>query len=619
MLLAVSYVKAQERSLDMSVDTVALDRVDVYAPDYKKYSLGHTVKSVAKENLQEFQGQDLGSLLQQRSGIFVRQYGPGMLASVTMRGASAGHTAVFWNGLPINSPSLGQTDFSILPVSGIDQATIHFGGSAALYGTDAIGGSIHLGNELKFNQGHHGEIQQGLGSFGRFNSQVKYGYSNGIIALRTSAYRNSAQNDFPFRNRSKLGQPIERQVNAAIEQYGVNQDFGWNVGTRSQIKNSIWWNLTDRQLQPLMGSNAREVQKDQNLRWAMDYLLFGEKSLLNLKAGIVRDEMIFDRNSRNLVTQYLFSTDIEKQIANNWDSKSGVRYTIIDGNLSSYRATDNRLEVYHSSSFRFTDRFSTSLNLRQLVYEGNWAPFTPSLSGTYRLFKNERHQLDANTALSRNFKVPTLNDRFWQPGGNPDLLPEDSWSSEIGLLHNWDLENTQVETRVNYYRMTVENWIIWQPTGNFWSPSNIRDVTNSGVETFLEMRQKVGLGVIGLNLNYNYTSAQISSDDNESTVGSQLPYTPLHKTNLQISYKLNSLRVFAAQTYVDENFVTTDNSLEIPSYTLYDIGAIWDLQLFGQDLMLQGQIHNLLNTEYQVLRQRPMPGRNYHVNIHFKF
>ncbi|WP_416171350.1 TonB-dependent receptor [Algoriphagus boritolerans] len=47
----------------------------------------------------------------------------------------------FWNGLPINSPSLGQSDLSILPVEAIDQAQLHFGSSGALFGNEAIGGS----------------------------------------------------------------------------------------------------------------------------------------------------------------------------------------------------------------------------------------------------------------------------------------------------------------------------------------------------------------------------------------------------------------------------------------------------------------------------------------------
>jgi outer membrane cobalamin receptor len=130
VLLLANYfwlLVAAASAQDMERDTMALEGVEVFAPALDKYAQGQTVRAVSKENLEEFQGQDLGSLLQQRSGIFVRQHGPGMIASVTMRGTSAGHTAVFWNGLPINSPSLGQLDFSLVPVNGIDAATIHHG------------------------------------------------------------------------------------------------------------------------------------------------------------------------------------------------------------------------------------------------------------------------------------------------------------------------------------------------------------------------------------------------------------------------------------------------------------------------------------------------------------
>jgi iron complex outermembrane receptor protein len=107
-----------------------------------------------------------------------------MLTSLTMRGTSAGHNAVFWNGLPINSPSLGQSDFSILPVGGFEELQVHFGGGAALFGTDAIGGAVHMTTKLKFDQGHHAEINSLVGSFGRWNQLGAYSLSSQRLATR---------------------------------------------------------------------------------------------------------------------------------------------------------------------------------------------------------------------------------------------------------------------------------------------------------------------------------------------------------------------------------------------------------------------------------------------------
>lgn len=93
----------------------------------RKYAFGQYVRTLDKGRLAQLSGYSLGEVLQQETGLFLRQYGPGMLASLSMRGTSAGHNALFWNGLPVNSPSLGQADYSIFPVGGFDAVNIHYG------------------------------------------------------------------------------------------------------------------------------------------------------------------------------------------------------------------------------------------------------------------------------------------------------------------------------------------------------------------------------------------------------------------------------------------------------------------------------------------------------------
>src|SRR5690606_34422940 len=102
-------------------DTMDLEEVAVYATVLEKYAAGQQVISFDRKLLNDYAGRSLGDLLQQNSGLYLRQYGEGMVASVTIRGTSAGHTAVFWNGLPVNSPSLGQSDFSLIPNEAVDE------------------------------------------------------------------------------------------------------------------------------------------------------------------------------------------------------------------------------------------------------------------------------------------------------------------------------------------------------------------------------------------------------------------------------------------------------------------------------------------------------------------
>ena len=55
--------------------------------------------------------------------IFSKQYGRATLSTVAFRGTAASHTQVMWNGMRINSPMLGMTDFSMIPSYFVDDAT----------------------------------------------------------------------------------------------------------------------------------------------------------------------------------------------------------------------------------------------------------------------------------------------------------------------------------------------------------------------------------------------------------------------------------------------------------------------------------------------------------------
>src|SRR5690554_119347 len=382
------------------LDTVDLQQVDVYAPSLEKYAAGQQVQVLDKKAMQEFSGRSLGDLLQQNSALYLRQYGEGMISSLTMRGTSAGHTAVFWNGLPVNSPSLGQADFSLLPSEAFGTVAVHHGSSGALYGTDAIGGSVHMYSDLRFNQGHQAQISQGFGSFGRINSAVTYGYSNKKIAAKTKIYRNTSDNDFTYRDLTRPGRPETRATNAAVKQWGIVQDLGWNITPSSQLSTAIWYNATDRQIQPLMGSNSKEVQEDNHLRWVVDYKHLFDQNALNLKAGMVKDLMIYNLNSRNQTKQYFLSGEYEWNLEGKFSSRLGTRYTYVIGDLSSYSASEDRVELYSSTTYRPLEQLAFSLNLRQAVYDGQIAPFTPSISGEFDLMDKEGEQLTIKASLS---------------------------------------------------------------------------------------------------------------------------------------------------------------------------------------------------------------------------
>jgi iron complex outermembrane receptor protein len=597
-------------------DTVSLSEVEVFAPSIERFAQGQKVFILDKTTLEVYKGRSLGDLLQEQTGIFVRQYGAGMLASPALRGTSAGHTAVFWNGIPINSPSLGQSDFSILPIQAIDQASIQYGNAGALVGNEAIGGSIHLLTQPSFGKGFSASFSQQVGSFGLFNTSIRTDFSAKKFSSQTRIYRETAENDFKFKDLAQAGTPIIRQTHAAFHQQGIVQDLAWNLSAKAQIKSSLWWNQADREIQPLIGSATRDIQNDASLRAVLDYSYFAPNSTFQLKTGIVRDQQRFNQ-IQNITTQSILSVDWDHAYNPHWTFKIGTRATYALGELSTYRAEDQRIELYQSTRFLPSEKLSFAVNLRQLFYDQSRAPFAPSIGMDWKIWETENQTLELKASSAKGFKVPTLNDRFWIPGGNLNLIPEESISGEIGA--KWTKKSKiNLIQNLSYYRMQVQNWIIWTPVGNFWSPQNIREVSNQGLEYEGKISSKTRNWNWESSVSYTFSKAISTQESplNEAAIGQQLPYTPRHQAQMRFSGEREGWTGFLSVFYVGERNITAGSTRPLPSFQVWNVGIGYqNLQIGKLKLPIRFQILNVLNTDYQVLYLRAMPGRTYQLNF----
>ncbi|HSF56237.1 MAG TPA: TonB-dependent receptor [Algoriphagus sp.] len=593
-------------------DTIPLEQVEVYAPALDRFAQGQKVINFDSKVLEAYSARSLGDLLQEKSPVFIRQYGAGMLASPSFRGTSAGHTAIFWNGIPINSPSLGQSDLSILPIEAVDQAQLQFGSSGALFGNEAIGGSIHLGSKTSFGNGFGGKVSQTFGSFGLFNTAVSGGFSSKKFSSKTRVYRQHSENNFTYQDLSQAGTPNAKEDHAAVEQWGLVQDLSWNLNSTSQFKASFWWNKADREIQPVMGSNTNDFQSDESIRAVLDYFRFGKNSVWNLKTGLVRDNMIFNE-SQNQTRQFFLASDWDFSKWQNWQFKAGVRATFVQGELSTYSEADQRLELYQSAAWKKTENLSLSLNLRQFAYPGEFVPFLPGIGGDWKFWKSDQQELLLKASIGKGFKVPTLNDRFWSPGGNPDLLPEESLSGEIGL--NWVRKvNFSWDQSLTYYRMHVDNWIIWLPQGSVWSPENIREVQNQGIEYQGKANWKTGSFEWELGLSYTFSEAlDLTSEPSNPK---QLPYTPKHQANGNLSAEFKGFELNLSSFFVGPRAIGTGNARILDSYQIWNTGLTFSELKWGSlRFPLSFQVLNLLDKDYQVLYLRAMPGRSYQFNL----
>jgi iron complex outermembrane receptor protein len=591
-------------------DTVVLAEVGVHAAALDRFSAGQTLISYDKNTLARYAARSLGDLLQETSPIFVRQYGAGMLASPSFRGTSPGHTALFWNGIPLNSISLGQSDLSILPLQATDRVEVHFGSAAALFGNEAIGGSVHLSTAPPKGRGFQGSLSQTMGSFGLAQTSMTAGYGTAKVRFQSKLYRQNQPNTFRYRDISRAGAPWEQEDHAHFRQQGAIQELWWQPSLRAQVKASVWFNQAEREIQPVLGSNSEDLQEDESFRAVVDYQYQQRQSIWKIKGALIQDRLQFN-GQNNQTQQGILGLDWERPSSGNWAFRVGLRGTWMAANLSTYSVTEQRLEAYQSMCWELEDRISVSLNLRQLAYPNELVPFLPGLGLDWKLIHGKRRELLFKTAVGLGVKLPTLNDRYWNPGGNPNLRPEKSKNGELGLqlkqkgTFSWS-------QRLTYYRMKVDDWIIWLPKGAIWSPENIREVHNQGLEYQANSSWTTGNWNWQANLGYTYSRTRDRTEEESQ----QLPYSPEHQGNAGLQLSLGDLAMDFSGFYVGPRSIAMGSSRVLDGYALCNLGLSFSGAKWRSiQLPLRFQVLNVFNQSYEVLYLRAMPGRSYQLNL----
>ena len=116
----------------------------------------------------------MADILTFNSSVFVKSYGRATLSTIAFRGTSPSHTQVIWNGMRINNPMLGMTDFSTIPSYFIAQASLLHGTSSVNETGGGLGGLVKLGTVPQVADGFTAQYVKGIGSFKTFDEFARF-------------------------------------------------------------------------------------------------------------------------------------------------------------------------------------------------------------------------------------------------------------------------------------------------------------------------------------------------------------------------------------------------------------------------------------------------------------
>lgn len=261
------------------------------------------------------------------------------------------------------------------------------------------------------------------------------------------------------------------------------------------------------------------------------------------------------------------------------------------------------------------DKTQLSLSVRQEFLNGTALPLIPVAGIEHRW--GDSWKLKANGGYS--YRIPGLNDLFWSPGGNPDLLPESGWFSELGFDFRKNFGKNRVEIGGAAFYRKIDNWIQWRPGPEFWTPLNLRSVASYGAEFSANVQQSVaGVTLIhALSATYVESINRSEAFEGDQSEGKQIIYTPPFIANLNetILFLENRLSLTLIGRYSSLTYTSSDNENFLDPYFLLDVETAYRIRRKSLLLSLFLAVNNVLDSEYQIQRAYNMPGINFQTGI----
>lgn len=542
-----------------------------------------SVTVISRQDIERSQAPDLLDLLARQAGIDIaRTGGPGQASTIFMRGSNSSHTLVLIDGVRVNAATQGIYDFAHLPLAQIERIEIVRGPRAALWGSDAIGGVIHIFTRdpsAPYAEVHAGSYSRAGASagLGLAEGETRFGLGAGIEHLRGfSATKPSVfgfdpdDDGYHNRNLSLRGQtPLGNQrlaFSGLVTRADVEFDQGQTAALSRTLgvvlsgRNSARWNhsLT-------LGYSSESLDTPAfGSRFGSDRSSIDWINTLALDAG----------NTLNL------GVNVSRESGFSTDAFSGPQFDRSRRNAAAFASWRTGWKAH-----------TLELSLR---HDDN-SQFTSANTGNAAWGWQVSDGLRVRASWGQGFRAPNFNELFF-PGffglfaGNPDLRPERSNSLETGL--DWQLSPAQ-RIGVSIYRTRIGDLIAFE--GPSLSAVNVNRAAIDGIELDYSLTRGA----------FEFTANAAWLDARDVATHAPLLRRADRKVSASASYRFANQATLA----LDGSAFSPrpDFGRTLHGYARFDLRAA--LPLAG-DWTLEARIENLFDRDYELVDGYNTPGRS---------
>ena len=621
---AISSILNAQNSL--LTDTIRINEIVVHGNYSGSINSGYRKYEADSSKLSETKVSTLSEILSETIPVYLKNYSPGGLSSISLRGTTAFHSQVLWNGLNLSSPMLGQSDFSIIPAGFIDELSIDYGNASIIKGNGTFGGLININTKPDWNKNYDISLTVNAGSYGLWSERLKASAGTSNFKSITRAFIETADNNFKYLNDVSYAEPVfERRLNSETSLKAIMQELYFR-GEKTNTAVALWLQSSNRNLPSnilVTSGTSGERQNDESLRLAVNHTKSGKSSNLDFSSGILYDHLNYvneqasiesDNSSAVLIMKA--SDELQIKSAARLKITATEEFSIVNSVNYDGEKTRNVFTVSGMARKKLFDNLGATLIVKEILSDDKLLIPDFSAALDYTFLGKRRTWLKVNFA--RNSRLPTLNDIYWLPGGNPDISNEYCYSGELNLGTDIDISpGSKIESELSLHTSRIRNMIQWLPGEfSYWSPVNIQSVNINGFDADIMFRGNSGRLRYDLSGRLALTASVYKSASPEIS-GCQLIYVPRLQAGGTAKLQYSVFYATINSNVTGRRYTTTDNSSFLNGYCLMNAETGANLTKGVNRLNLTFRIENFINTRYQLIEFYPMPGRTYLFSIEY--
>ena len=645
-------VEAQGQIFSDTTRTEAIQEVTVTSDRTVNPNSVTTSKKADARLMQATGTLQVSDVIKYFSGATVKDYGGiGGLKTVSVRGLGASHTAVAYDGVIITDNQTGQIDLGKFSSSQAESVRMVSGPDNDLLQPAALAAQAAV---ISINTGRP-QLEEGKS---KSSAQLKYGSFNTLSAQAESAFKAGKRNtvslqgewlktdgNYPYTQDNGSSSKEMRRDNSDVQRLRLEGALFSDIGRYYTLDTRAYWFQSEQGLPAniLYNENAaRErlwnrngfVQSTLTARfWDSAILRFSAKygltdtRYLDPKVSNTQGKTDNRYTEQEGYFSFLIYYHLYQHLS--FSFGSDFRVSSLDGNgvqqASPFRATVNNSLALKYASDRITltarlNQVATSEKTKLRQAADNFKRFSPTAGLNWLAWPAAG--LHVRASYSNTFRLPTFNDLYFEQIGRRDLRPEQASVTSAGMVIENEVSGISYSFYADAYNSDVKDRIMAVPGKNtaVWMMKNIGLVTTHGVETGLELHTLQGLVRPALQVSYTYQRSMDKTDSGSTTWNHQLPYTPRHSASAVTWIETPCVNASLNLIYSGEYFCNGYNGPEylMPSY--YELGcSLWrtfDFRSF--DLSLKAECINLTDSRYELVRNYPMPGRQFRLSATFE-